>query len=308
MAFFLLAVLTIGEALALAQPGDAHLASLNRMLTTVNAGDAAGYARLYAADAVITIYGTGELKGRAAIEAHEVELLRQFPGARLAFSDVWQDGPRAVVRYAINARLATGQAMGHEGLLFFRFDASGAIVEEHRYVDSLTPMAQLGALRAAAFRAPPTLPGPFVTHLATHSPAEKRNATIVSDTIAAMNAGLASAAQAFFAANTTVDEIFLPQAFAGKDAAATWLRTWAEAAPGMTLEVLTMLPIGDDVLVEAVARGSLARGIGLLPATGRSFAVRRGFIMRVGNGKITGVVAFVNGKELAEAVGSWPLK
>lgn len=308
MALLLLAVVTIAAALAPAQAADAQLAALNRMMTTVNAGDAAGYARLYAPDAVITIYGTGELKGRAAIEAHEVELLRQFPGARLAFSDVWQDGQRAVVRYAINARVATGQVMGHEGLLFFRFDASGAILEEHRYQDSLTPMAQLGALHAAAFRAPPALPAAIITHAAARSPAEKLNGAIVSDMIAAMNAGRSSAAQAFFAADATIDEVFLPQPFAGKDAAATWLRIWAEAAPGMTLDASTILPIGDDVLIEAVARGSLARGIGVLPAAGRSFAVRRGFIMRVGNGNITGVVAFINGKELAEAVGSWPLK
>ncbi len=308
MAILLLAVLTAAAALAPAQRADAQLAALNRMVTTVNAGDAAGYARLYAPDAVIRIYGTGELTGRSAIEAHEVELLRQFPGARLAFSDVWQDGPRAVVRYAINARVATGQSMGHEGLLFFRFDASGAILEEHRYVDSLTPMAQLGAVRAAAFRAPPSLPAAIVDHVAARSRTEQQNGAIVSDMIAAMNAGRASAAQALFAADATIDEVFLPQPFTGKDAASTWLRTWAEAAPGMTLDVSTILPVGDHVLIEAVARGSLARGIGLVPHAARPFAVRRGFIMHVGNGKITGVVGFINGKELAEAVGSWPLK
>ncbi len=308
MAYLLFTALTVLESLAFAQTSDAHVAALNRMMATVNAGDAAGYARLYTPEAIISIYGTGELKGRAAIEAHEVELLRQFPGARLAFSDVWLDGPRAVVRYAINAPTPKGPSMGHEGLLFFHFDASGAITEEHRYQDSLTPMAQLGVLRAPAFRALPDLPAEFSRHVAARSPGEKTNGSIVTDMFAAMNAGRQSAAQSFFAADATINELFLPQPFAGNDAPAAWLKTWADAAPGMILTVTTILPIGDFVLIEGVARGSLERPLGLVPAAGRPFAVRRGFIIRLHHSRISSVAAFMNAKELAEAVGSWPIK
>jgi uncharacterized protein (TIGR02246 family) len=308
VAYLLFTALTVVGLLAFSQSSDAQLAALHRMMTTVNAGDAAGYAGLYAPEAIITIYGTGELKGRAAIEAHEVDLLRQYPGARLAFSDVWQDGPRAVVRYAINAPTPKGPSMGHEGLLFFRFDASGAITEEHRYQDSPTPMAQLGALRAPAFRAVPDLPAALTRHAATRSPGEKTNASIVTDMFAAMNAGRQSASQSFFADDAAIDELFLPQPFARKDAPAAWLKTWADAAPGMILNVTTMLPIGDFVLVEGVARGSLTRALGLVPAADRPFAVRRGFIIRLHNSRISSLVGFMNGKELAEAVGSWPIK
>jgi uncharacterized protein (TIGR02246 family) len=304
----LMVLLTMAGYLAriVAQPADAQLAALNQMMVTVNGGDAAGYARLYAPDAVITIYGTGELKGRAAIEAHEVELLRQFPGARLAFSDVWQDGPRAVVRYMINARTVSGQTMGHEGLLFFRFDTSGAITEEHRYQDSLTPMAQLGALRGAAFRAPPLLPATFTTHVAGRSPQEKSNAAVVAELFTAINAGRQSDAQSLFAANAAIDEVFLPQPFTGTDASAAWLKTWADA--GTKLAITTLLPIGADVLVEGAARGTLARTLGPVPASTRPFSARRGFVIRLSNGKIASVAAFVNGKELAESTGSWPIK
>src|SRR5262245_1760097 len=112
-----LALLTTAAALAVcacatqpngnaAAPADAHpyalqLAALHEMARSVNAGEAAKYARLYANDAVITIYGSGDLTGRAAIEAHEVELLRQFPGARLAFDAAWQSGASAVVHYGV---------------------------------------------------------------------------------------------------------------------------------------------------------------------------------------------------------------
>ena len=64
---------------------DRQISAVTEMMQAVNAGDAKRYARLYAQDAVIMIHGSGELKGRGAIEQHEVELLREFPGARLAF-------------------------------------------------------------------------------------------------------------------------------------------------------------------------------------------------------------------------------
>src|ERR1700730_12596799 len=72
---------------------DRQIATLTEMVNAVNAGDAKRYATLYAQDALITIYGSGELKGRGAIEQYEVELLREFPVARLAFYAVWQKGP-----------------------------------------------------------------------------------------------------------------------------------------------------------------------------------------------------------------------
>src|SRR5438093_11180833 len=89
-----------------------QVAALREMVRAVNAGEADKYARLYAENAVITLPGTGELKGRQAIEEHEVELLRQFPGARLGFYDVWQEGPLVVVHYAVNGRTPAGQPMG----------------------------------------------------------------------------------------------------------------------------------------------------------------------------------------------------
>jgi hypothetical protein len=60
---------------------DRQIMALTEMVNAVNVGDAKRYAGLYAQDAVITIYGSGELKGRGAIEQHEVELLREFPTA-----------------------------------------------------------------------------------------------------------------------------------------------------------------------------------------------------------------------------------
>src|SRR5688572_22942906 len=70
------------------------------LVRAVNAGDVRAYAALYAEDAVMTIHGTGIFSGRKAIEQHETELLRDFPGTRFTFSDVWLSGSTAVAHYA----------------------------------------------------------------------------------------------------------------------------------------------------------------------------------------------------------------
>ena len=152
-----------------------QVTAFTRTLDAVNAGDAKSYASLYAQDAVITIHGSGQLEGRGAIEQHEVELLREFPGVRLGFYAIWQTGPLAVVHYAVNGKARGGPSMGHEGLLFYRFHPSGLIEEERRYLDSLTPMAQLGLLGALPARGLPTLPTELKVNTARGSPDEEEN-------------------------------------------------------------------------------------------------------------------------------------
>ncbi len=81
-----------------------HSYALGEMASAVNASDAARYAMLYAPDAVLTIHGNGEFRGRAAIEQHERELMREFPGTRFAFHSIWQKGHHAAAHYAVRAR------------------------------------------------------------------------------------------------------------------------------------------------------------------------------------------------------------
>src|SRR5215468_3515278 len=107
-----------------------QITALKEIVRAVNAGDAKKYALVYSQDAVIRIYGGGEVKGRDAIESYELDLMRQFPGAQIAFETIWQKGLIAVVHYAVNGHTPTGQAMGHEGLLFYQFQPSGLIEEE----------------------------------------------------------------------------------------------------------------------------------------------------------------------------------
>ena len=302
--------LSAGTPQASVMPGegqDKQTAALVDMMHAVNAGEADRYARLYAQDAVITIYGSGVLEGRGAIEKHEVDLLREFPGARLGFYDVWQKGSLAVVRYAVNGRTPGGESMGHEGLLFYRFRSSGLIEEEHRYLDSLTPMAQLGALGPLPARPLPTLPSEMKTHVARGSPDEDENVALVRANLVALESKDKTAFFSSLAEDAVLDEMIDPRPFIGKRNLNSWFERWTGAVPDARSEISTILGVGEFVLVETVVRGTLKGPLGPLSASASAFAVHRAAIVEVKDGKISRISIFMNLKELAQAVGQWPL-
>jgi uncharacterized protein (TIGR02246 family) len=300
------AVLTLLATAGLEAQDGAPVRALTEMARAVSAGEAARYARLYARDAVITIHGGDTLKGRQAIEDYEVALLREFPGTRLAFYDVWQDGPLAVARYGVNGATAGGQAMGHEGLLFYRFDPTGLIAEEHRYLDSFTPMAQLGALGPGPRRAPPSLPAAPKAHAARGSKAEKANVDLVKTSLAALDTGDREAVRASLAEDAIVDDMTEIGAASGRRAIAAWMDRRAAALTGVTSDVTTSLAAGDFVLVEGIVRGTFKGPLGRLSVSGRPFEIHRAAIAEVQGGKLLRLSTYWNLKELAQAVGQWP--
>lgn len=290
-----------------AQVESPDVLTLRRMVATVNAGDAAGYARLYSPGAVITIYGGEKIEGREAIERYEAALMHEFPATRLAFYSVWQAAPDTAVHYGVNGQTTTGQRMGHEGLLFFRFDQAGAIVEERRYLDSLTPMAQLGAFGKTVARPLPVLPAGLIVHRTSGAAVLKTNFAIASAALAAMELKDANTFFARTAAGTlSVDELMLAKPLYGQPNAAQWFAMWS-AVRGLKIDITRMLGAGDDVVVETITHGTLSAPIGRVPAAERTFAVHRAIVLQVRSGAIARLASFINGKELAEQTGQWPL-
>jgi 4-amino-4-deoxy-L-arabinose transferase-like glycosyltransferase/ketosteroid isomerase-like protein len=283
-----------------------QVAALEQMMRAVNAGDASGYARLYAEDAVITIHGSAPLEGRDAIEKYEIELLRQFPGTRLAFYSAWLSGSLAVVHYGVNGRTPAGVAMGHEGLLFFQFDSSGLIEEERRYLDSFTPMAQLGVLGAGATRALPTLPESLTVHVAKGTSKERENVAMVKATFASLDAQDRSQFLSSLAPDIALDDLTASKPFVGTHGAHTWFTTWTSAVPEARTEITTIVGVDDFVLVESVVHGTLAGTLGRVSAANRSFTIHRAAIAQVRDKRLTRLSIFSNGQQLARAVGQWP--
>lgn len=274
---------------------------LQAMMAAVNAGDAHAYAELYSEDAVIAIHGTGEVRGRAAIEQHEVDLLRQYPGARFAIYDAWRidGGARIVAHYGVSCTTPDGKKMGHEGLLFFRLLPTGAIAEEHRYQDALTPMAQLGLLPGLEARPVPRLP-------ATMRERESPGGSL----------SLRPDGHAWFAAwdagdllrngavpdDVVVDALFDARPGAGKAEAQALCAAWHRAVPDATTTITwEHRSANGPLLVEAEVTGTLQGDVGPLRGCGRRFTIHRAAIFDGFN-----IIDCFNRKELAMAVGQWP--
>ena len=212
----------------------------------------------------------------------------------------------AVVHYAVNGRTPRGQSMGHEGLLFYRFDSSGLIKEERRYMDSLTPMAQMGMLGALPTRPVPTLPTEMKVYVASGSRNENENVAIVTASFASLDSRDEPSFLSGVAEDAVLDELILPQPFIGRQNVKAWFETWTGAVPDASSEITTILGIRDFVLVETLVRGTLKGPLGPLSSSSKRFAVHRAEIVQVKDGKLTRISNFMNGRELAEAVGQWP--
>lgn len=281
--------------------------ALQRMRDTVNAGDARGYASVYADAAVITIHGTATIRGRASIEQYERELMTEFPGARFAFYEIWLSGGRHVAaHYGVNATVAGGRAMGHEGLLFFEFDESGVIVREDRFLDSLTPMAQLGALPRVQARPLPGLPATASTWISTGATFERRNEAVARRLLASMATQESSAWSKLFAERPTIDELMFPGPFAD-------VRDWStEVVSALTSQryvVNSSLAAGTYVLVEGTLTATLAKELGPIRPARAPLTAHRAYMFEMdGGGRVQLLRAFMNGKEIAESLGQWPIK
>jgi ketosteroid isomerase-like protein len=257
---------------------------------------------------VITIFGGGQLRGRAAITRYELELMRQFPGTRFALYSAWHQPGMAVVHYAVNTPAASRPPTGHEGLLFLKFDTGGRIVQENRYLDALTPMAQSGVLGVIPTRTAPTLPVRLTTYAAQRVPNELDNVATVRAALGELEKGSGQAFIATMVANPEVDELIFPQRFVGTRGVEEWMRVWDAAVSGLTSEITTAVGVNEFVLLEAVVRGTLKGPLGRVPPSHMPFQFHRALVIQLKDGKLTRISSFMNSKELAEAVGHWPLQ
>jgi len=282
-------------------------AALQTMRDSVNRGDARAYASVYSPSATISIFGGGELRGRSAIEQHEVELLQQFPKARFEFYDVWHGGSQVVAHYAVNAPTAAGPSMGHEGLLFFTFNAAGEIERENRYQDSLTPMAQLGALGNAPRRPLPKLTADWRSH-ESGGANERRNVATARRLLTAVDEHRHAEVTSLLAANPAIDELMLADTFAGAQGSRQWFDALGAFA-GSTFNLATVIAAGRYVLLEGVLSGRLTAPFGLVKSSSRQFSVHRAAVLEFDDaGRVVSIKAFMNGKELAASVGQWPIR
>ena len=247
--------------LGVATPGDERMSdrqleAFAEMTRSVNAGEAQAYARLYAPDAVITFHGSGVLEGRSAIEEHERELLREFPAHASAFMPCGRKGRWPSSTMPSTGETPGGQAMGHEGLLFYRFHPSGLIAGGAplpRQPDPDGAARRSGAVAARPLPAAAERNEGYVAQLGQ----EIRNVAVVTATLAALDAKNEAAFVSALAPDVVMDEMTETKALVGPADVKAWFETWTRAIPDARSEIATIMAIGDFVLAEMVLAGTL---------------------------------------------------
>ena len=86
-----------------------------------------------------------------------------------------------------------------------------------------------------------------------------------------------------------------------------WFDTWTGALSHARTEIVSSVAAGDFVLMETVVRGTLTGPLGRVSASNTAIELHRALIVAVKDGKVRRITAFMNGKELAQAAGQWPL-
>lgn len=133
--------------------------SLRGGVDAFNRHDAAGFAAMYAADAVINDPQYPEpLRGRAAAEADMKSFFAAFPDVRADLSRVFVDGDYWALELVMSGTHngpmegptgtvpPTGKKMSLPGAMAGRVNAQGEVVEERRYYDLAGLMGQLGLM------------------------------------------------------------------------------------------------------------------------------------------------------------------
>jgi len=137
--------------------------SYSRAVEAFNRGDPAGFAALYAEDAVVYDPQYPQpLVGREAIEQDAVDVRRSLPDARFTIRMVLQRDESAAVEYDLGGTHlgplslpdgeleATGLHVDLPGGVFARFNSEGRVAEERRYYDVAAMFNQLGILQVGA--------------------------------------------------------------------------------------------------------------------------------------------------------------
>ncbi len=189
-------------------PADAHLVALKKMDVALAGADPKAYADLFATDAVVTVPGISEWKGRNDITAMHAKIFHPLDDVKVGTSRVWIRRDLAAVEWTLvgtHARTwlgvpATSKPIAIHGLSVSAFDADGRVKSQRIYFDVISVLAQVGAaLPGFEVAAVSKLPTSTEVIVAQASPEEDANVALNDSSAKLMEQGNLDAAVAVYA-------------------------------------------------------------------------------------------------------------
>lgn len=277
--------------------------------------DAEKAASAYTEDAVVKMAGAPPVTGRAAIKALIAASFGGSKDGKAPFTRkswignimigewVW-GGTHSGTLFGIPA---TGKSFGVRGVSIYVFSPAAKLKQVRMYFDVPTLMAQLGVSKSPA-RPVQTLPTDEPVEMTAGGTAdERRNIAAVNK----MNAALAGKREAEFLGSLADyvewDDMTMPTAMKGKQAAKKAFQVMTTAFPDLALTATNTWAVGNIVIHEGTMTGTHKGALGRIPPTNKSFTAHGVDIVQVGkDGKIVRVWSYGNSMEMLVQLGLVP--
>ena len=273
------------------------------------------WADVFTDDAVFTVAGMPELKGKEAIAKHHMGFFDSFSEVKTSPWRVWQKGDVAIVEWVITGNntkdwvggKATNKPFGVNGATVAWFNADGLIKEEHVYMDMGTMMSQLGATKQKG-RAVATLPATPEMHTSKGTAEEDKNVGVLKTVAIAM---FENHKEADFLAlmdeAVEYDAYSQPGSSKGKVEAKKYFQTWTKAFPDVKFNMSNAWAFDEYVINEGVTTGVQKGPLGPIKATNKPVNLHGLEVMKISNGKVVRGWSYDNSAELMTQLGLMPV-
>lgn len=289
--------------------------TLRAVFEALNAHEARRLAALYTEAAVVDVMGTpAQAKGRDAVAATWQRLFDTFSSFRAAPTRLLVKGDVVVVEWVwsgvhsgdLFGVKATEKPVGTAAADVFWFTPDGAIKEQHAYFDMATVLAQIGRSKQKA-RAVPTITSSAPEVVAAGGAEEAKNAELAAQ----MYGAFAKKSEADFlgglAEDLVWDELAMPEAAVGKDAARKWFGMTTAAWTDAKRTTTSTWAVSDWVVTEGAFTGKHTGKLGDLAPTKKDVTLHQLDILFVKSGKISRGTSYGYGAELAAQLGLAPM-
>ncbi len=280
--------------------------------------DAKAVAALYAADATLTIAGTPPLTGRDAILGFTQGFLDSQSNVKFGVSRVWMSGKTVACEWMINGTQSkewnglpgNGKAWGATGGSVLTYNEDGLIVQDDRYVDFSTEVAQLG-LSKQKVRPIPAIPTSVEAHAAKGAPDEDKNVALAKAANRTWETHDAKAFLGFLNDDVTYDDMTMPSQLKTKAPGKAMLEAFGKAFPDLKVTETSIWGADDYTIDEFTMDGTqkapLKMGPGMtIPNTKKTIDAHTLEILQWKDGKIAHGWAYSNGVEFMTQLGLLP--
>lgn len=282
-------------------------------LEGLNGHDPKKFASVYAEDAVITVAGLNEVRGREAIAQNMAEWFETFKSVKLGFSRVWVKDDTLVLEWVINGTHSgelfgvkgTEQPIGHYGLSIVQFNADGKVAKESRYGELGAVMTQIAGRKAKPRPIPPV---PAKPEMIVAKEDTSKNVELAK----AAHAALEGKKEADFLGALTDDiehdGLFALETTKGKADAKKFFKDFTTAFPDAKFATSRALAIGDYVIAESVLEATHKGALGKIAATKKPIAIHIVDVFKLKDGKVARAWTYQNSLELQEQLGLFTVK